>query len=328
MILPPALRCVAHRLPMDDRGATLACVEGCAVPVVGGIPRFVKDDGYADAFGRQWLAYRRTQLDSETGLPISRTRLERCLGAPLSALKGADVLEAGCGAGRFTELLLQAGARVFACDLSRAVDANRDYCARFPGHFVCQADISALPAADAAFGVVLCLGVLQHTPDPEASIRALAAKVKPGGLLVVDHYARPRGPTRLLAPLTPRALLRQVLIRVDPATATRAAHAVTSARRPLHRALWRNHPVAHAIRRGWRALSPVIDYYDRYRDLGPERLAEWARLDTHDALTDRYKHFRTAGQLRRALEEAGLTAIEVAEAGNGIEACGRRPLQG
>ena len=55
-------------------------------------------------------------------------------------------------------------------------------------------------------------------------------------------------------------------------------------------------------------------------ELGPARLAEWARLDTHDALTDRYKHLRDAGQIRAALEAAGLSAVEVAEAGNGIEA--------
>lgn len=327
MRLPPELRCPPHRLPLTAEGADrLACARGCGVPVVGGIPRFVADDGYAAAFGRQWLTYRRTQLDSETGAPISRARLERCLGTPMASLRGQVVLEAGCGAGRFTELLLDAGARVFACDLSRAVEANRENCGRFAQHFVCQSDILDLPAADGAFDLVLCLGVLQHTPDPEAAIRALAARVKPGGRLVIDHYATPRGAARFAAPFTPRALLRQALIRVPAPSATRAADAITSAVLPLHRALWRPGAAARLVRRALRAVSPVLDYYDRHPELGPARLAEWARLDTHDALTDRYKHLRRADEIRAALESAGLSQVEVAEAGNGIEARGRRPV--
>jgi SAM-dependent methyltransferase len=296
--------------------------------VVGEIPRFVPGDGYAAAFGQQWLTYRRTQLDSETGSPISRARLERCLGAPLASLRGLAVLEAGCGAGRFTELLLEAGARVFACDLSRAVEANRENCRRWPEHFVCQADILDLPAADAAFDLVLCLGVIQHTPDPEATIRALAAKVKPGGRLVIDHYAPPRGLLRFVAPVTPRALLRQALIRLPPSVATPVASALTAAILPIHRLLWRPGTATRAARRALRLASPVLDYYDRHPELGPARLAEWSRLDTHDALTDRYKHLRDAGQIRAALQAAGLSAIEVAEAGNGIEARATRSPRG
>jgi len=84
--------------------------------------------------------------------------------------------------------------------------------------------------------------------------------------------------------------------------------------------LWRPGTAARTARRVFRTASPVLDYYDRHPELGPARLAEWARLDTHDALTDRYKHLRDSGQIRAALESAGLSAIEVAEAGNGIEA--------
>jgi SAM-dependent methyltransferase len=198
------------------------------------------------------------------------------------------------------------------------VEANRENCRRFPRHFVCQADILDLPAADGAFDVVLCLGVLQHTPDPEASIRALAAKVKAGGRLVIDHYARPQGLARFAAPLTPRALLRQVFIRMP--AGSRLAATVTAAVLPFHRLLWRDGASARLARRALRPVSPVIDYYDRFPELGVERLAEWARLDTHDALTDRYKHLRDADEIRAALTSAGLAEIEVAEGGNGIEA--------
>ena len=41
---------------------------------------------------------------------------------------------------------------------------------------------------DGSFDKVFCLGVLQHTPDFEASVRALVRKAKPGGEIAVDFY--------------------------------------------------------------------------------------------------------------------------------------------
>ncbi len=167
---------------------TLCCPSGCHFPIIKGIPRFVSKDNYAAAFGNQWNAYRETQLDSFTGVDISRQRLARCLGGSMDVVRGKRVLEAGCGAGRFTELLLAAGARVFACDLSSAVEANFANCYRANDYFVCQADITKLPVERQQFDVVVCLGVIQHTPSPEATIAALTDQVAPGGLLVIDHY--------------------------------------------------------------------------------------------------------------------------------------------
>src|SRR5215212_3923260 len=124
MNLPPELRCIEHQQPMFSTEKELQCGNGCSVPIVKNIPRFVPAENYASAFGRQWKMFRKTQLDSHTGTTISRDRLQRCLGGSISVVRGKTVLEAGCGAGRFTEILLKAGASVFACDLSSAVEAN------------------------------------------------------------------------------------------------------------------------------------------------------------------------------------------------------------
>ena len=156
--------------------------------VINRIPRFVPLENYASSFGLQWNAYRRTQLESYTGLPISKSRLTRLAGGSLDIFKEKNVLEAGCGAGRFTEIMLQEGANVFAVDISTAVEANYLNCNAYPNYFVCQADILELPLLPVQFDVVVCVGVIQHTPDPERSIRVLCSHVKPGGLLILDHY--------------------------------------------------------------------------------------------------------------------------------------------
>lgn len=333
MRLPPELRCLRHGEafttvggPADvtavEQATSLTCPAGCTVPVERGIPRFVPSDGYAAAFGWQWTRFRRSQLDSYTGTTISRERLTRCLGGSLDVVRGRTVLEAGCGAGRFTEILLDVGARVVATDLSAAVEANHANCGHARGYFVCQADIRHLPVAGHAFDVVLCLGVVQHTPHPEQTLAALASYVKPGGLLVFDHYSRDY-------PITAsRRVLRHLLLRLPAASAHRVAVGTARALLPLHRALWHRHRGFGRLRGYLRRVSPVVDYYESYPQLGRELLSEWAVLDTHDTLTDRYKHLRAPGEIRAALVGLGLDDVEVAPGGNGVEARARAPRAG
>lgn len=83
MKAPVELTCPAHREPLSENLARgeYACPRGCAYPVVRGVPRFVPLDNYAAAFGIQWNAFRKTQLDSHTGTAISHDRLCRIAGA-------------------------------------------------------------------------------------------------------------------------------------------------------------------------------------------------------------------------------------------------------
>lgn len=99
---------------------------GPPTPITCGIPRFVRDDAYATAFALQWNTFRRTQLDSVSGLPLTASRFWQNTKWHPDELVGKRVLEAGCGAGRFTEVLLSAGARVISFDLSAAIEANGD----------------------------------------------------------------------------------------------------------------------------------------------------------------------------------------------------------
>jgi SAM-dependent methyltransferase len=54
-------------------------------------------------------------------------------------------------------------------------------------------DARALPLRDGCADAVLCIGVLQHLADPEATAHALAGLVRPGGRILVvepDHESR------------------------------------------------------------------------------------------------------------------------------------------
>lgn len=306
----PPYFCRQHQLSLGDQ---LAC-RGHSIPVRDEIPRFA-ESGYAAHFGEQWNRHRLTQLDSYTGLPITRERLERCLG-PVE-VQGRQVLECGCGAGRFTEILLEDGAFLTSVDLSSAVDANARSFPVSATHRIAQADILALPFERQQYSVVVCLGVIQHTPSPEKTIAALYDQVRPGGWLVIDHYKPEWQWYTKTAPL-----FRAVLKRLDPKTARRTTERMTGMLLPVHKAV-ANKPALRAI---WHRLSPLMTHYVTYPQLNDELQYQWALLDTHDSLTDHYKHRRDTGEIRRILSDLGATEIVATTGGNGVEARCRRPL--
>lgn len=320
MNLPAQLRCITHQQPLTEAGSNLRCGGGCIFPIVNGIPRFVDSSNYAAGFGLQWNQFRKTQLDSYTHTTISKDRLTHALGGNLEILRGRTVLEVGCGAGRFTEVMLATDAHVVACDLSSAVEANYANHGDRPNYFVCQADVRALPVSPHSFDFVICLGVIQHTPSPEQTIATLASCVRPGGMLVIDHYA-PDYPTTFS-----RRWLRSLLLRLPPASAKRLALALSRALLPLHKFGWSQKRGRWRWRRQLQKFSPLVDYYDVYPQLGQKILAEWTLLDTHDTLTDRYKHLRSVAQIDSCLIACGLVDTETRYAGNGVEARARMPV--
>lgn len=317
------LICQRHgsTLQLNAASTGYSCISGCTTPVMNNIPRFVPQENYASSFGLQWNEYRTTQLDSQTGLTISCDRLTRLLGGSLDVVKGKKVLEAGCGAGRFSEILLEVGAHLYAVDLSTAVEANYANCSHFPHYSVYQASILELPFAPEQFDIVICIGVIQHTPNPEETIAALCRQVKPGGMLVIDHYTYGYPST------FSRRLMRQLLLKNPSKFSLEFCKTLTDVLWPLHRLLWKLKalPFGRHVRKMFIRLSPVVDYHDAYPQLGPKRLKIWAALDTHDTLTDFYKHLRSAEEIEKHLEACGMDSIVTAYAGNGIEARAVKP---
>jgi 2-polyprenyl-3-methyl-5-hydroxy-6-metoxy-1,4-benzoquinol methylase len=278
-------------------------------------------NNYADAFGLQWKVYRKTQLDSHTGTTISLDRARRCLGEECwTMLRGpqrTDVLEVGCGAGRFTEVLISTGACVTSVDLSVAVEANQENFPQDRRHRVLRADVRALPFAPGRYDMVFCLGVIQHTPNPEQTIKKLYEQVKPGGWLVIDHS------TYRLSHYTKSAsLFRIFLRRMPPDKGLKWTERIVETFFPLHRAARKSRVAQALVSR----VSPVLSYYHAL-PLNDDFQRQWAFLDTHDSLTDWYKHFRTKGQIRRFLESLGAVGIWCEYGGNGVEARCRRPAQ-
>ena len=279
------------------------------------VPRFVPRDNYAHSFGLQWNRYRTIQLDSHTGLTLSKDRFFETSSWSGEDLKGRRVLEAGCGAGRFTEVVLRTGADLYSVDYSDSVDAVRSTIGPHPDLHLAQADLNALPFPEAFFDRIFCYGVLQHTPFPRRGFLSLLPHLKPGGRLSIDIYRIRPYPNRwnskyLWRPLT-RRLKPEILFKIVEWYIPRWL--------PLDMALARI-PLLGA---GVASLIPCWNYTG-ILPLSIGQIREWAILDTFDALSPRYDNPATLGTVKRWFEQAGLTEIEVRPGGNGIVGNGRR----
>ena len=299
----------------------LAAKDGSVYPIVNGIPRFVSSENYAAEFGEQWNRFPRTQLDSQSGVTVSESRLTRCMQGELPSITGKRVLEAGSGAGRFTEVLLKYGAQLHSFDYSSAVDANASNNGENDRLSLAQADIRRIPFVRSSYDYVVCLGVLQHTPDPEESVRTLWEMVRPGGALVIDHY---RWTLRWMLPPPIRdcvGIYRWLVLRLPQPSRFAFVKRLTDYWFPLH---WRFRDSFFA-QRVLRRFSPVIFHYPGIRLKDCQAHYEWSLLDTHDSTTDVYKHMRTPRQIEQLLGSLGALDIVVKTGGNGVEAFCRKP---
>ncbi len=256
---------------------------------------------YADNFGLQWNRFRKTQLDSHTGVSVSHDQLYEFSGLAPAALNGKRVLDVGCGAGRFTEVALAAGARVVALDFSSAVDACWSNHRLHPRLDVIQCDIYQLPLAPASFHFVFCIGVLQHTPDARGAFMSLPGQLTEGGQLTVGVYAKV-----LLNLLWPKYWLRPITKRMNPQRLFRLVEAIVPVLLPVSRAIGRIPLVGRKLR----YAIPVANHEGDW-PLSEPQLREWAVLNTYDMFSAAYDAPQSAATLRAWFGDAGLQDVWV-----------------
>lgn len=311
------LRCpkTGQRLSLENcNTATLDIEDGWLVssdgqqryPVLKGIPRFVPLSNYANNFGMQWHQFRQTQLDSYSGHPISAKRFWQATGWKPEQLQDQWVLDAGCGAGRFAEVALLAGAKVVALDYSSAVEACYVNLKHHPNLYVVQGDIYGFPFVQESFKFVYSLGVLQHTPNVSRAFSDLSKMVCAGGHLCADFYWN-----RFLTMLHPKYLLRPLTKRMDHLKLFHLLQRITPTLLSISQSL-RQVPL---IGRGLQRIVPVADYTSVY-PLNDQQLIEWALLDTFDMLSPTFDNPQSSSTVRHWFEKAGMLNIEVGHWGH------------
>lgn len=285
-------------LPVLDCAAN-----GHTYPIRNGIPRFVDPGNYAESFGFQWKKFSRVQLDSYNGTDFSEERFRLITGWTGKELAGKLVLDAGCGAGRFSEIALKYDAELVAFDLSEAVDALKANLSEAEA-LICQASIYKLPFTSAAFDFVYCIGVVQHTPDPSAAIRSLCRMVKPGGQISLWMYEHEW--KSYIGTLGFKYALRPILSRLPRSQQFSICTAMVNLFFPI---------VAFCRPRGLLGkiimrLLPVSSSHIQSVPLSGEDFRTWVLLDTFDMYSPSYDQPQTYEKVMRLLTEENFVNIE------------------
>jgi 2-polyprenyl-6-hydroxyphenyl methylase/3-demethylubiquinone-9 3-methyltransferase len=109
------------------------------------------------------------------------------------ALAQQRVLDVGCGGGLLAESMARAGARVTAIDLAPGmIEVARLHAAES----ALSIDYRVAAAEDLAhrapqsFDAITCMEMLEHVPEPAATVASLARLLRPGGTLFVSTLNR------------------------------------------------------------------------------------------------------------------------------------------
>ena len=150
---------------------------------------------------------------------------ERC------QIKGARVLDIGCGGGLLCEGLQQLGAQVTGIDLAPAMlDSARLHAAErgiaIDYRLLAAESLAAIEPG--SFDVVTCMEMVEHVPDPASIVRSIATLVRPGGAAFLSTLNR-----------TPKSFVQAIiaaeyLLRLVP----RGTHEYERLVRPSELAQW------------------------------------------------------------------------------------------
>lgn len=301
----------------------LTCKCGSNYPIVGGIPRilpnaleehdeFVKKYGIKrrpdnepvssqdefqklygrtqKSFGFEWLKYEVTDPREDEVVYFQK------MGITPEYLREKLVLEAGCGMGRYLNVINKHGCEAVGLDLSRAVERAYKITGSSPFTHIVQGNIMSLPFKRDTFDYVYSLGVLHHTPDTKEAFKSLVPYLKRGGRYSVWVYVKQE-------PIRERfnALWRSVT--------TRMPHSL------LHYYCYLAAPKGLIDRKLSESKNRVLRYIGMWSNIlvPVSTHSEWrVRVcDTFDWLSPEYQHHHTKEEVQSWFEENGFMEIKV-----------------
>ena len=161
--------CEDHRrppLPPSGRSVTYHRCPACALVFTGDFDGWSHDDFRREIYNDGYAA---VDPDYAAERPAASARLVAAVFGP--NCQGMDVLDYGGGNGALAAVLA------------------RDHGMRAVSYDPFNPDCDTLPSR--CFPLVTCFEVLEHTPDPRAVIRALAAAAGPDGLVLFSTLLQP-----------------------------------------------------------------------------------------------------------------------------------------
>ena len=291
-----------NQQPLVQSGNHFADKDGNQFPFVNGVFRFVDSSGYSASFGYQWKKFKRTQLDKFSGQSISYDRFFSVTGWNKENLENKNILEVGCGAGRFTQIVLDyTKANLYCVDYSEAVESNFENNGQHQRLKIIQASIYEMPFAENSFDKIFYFGVLQHTPDINKSIECMVKVLNPGGELVVDFYPYNGFWTKINA----KYLLRPFLVKMKHERLLQLIDAHIDWMIALSH-FFNKIKIGFLLNR----LIPVCDISSTLpENLPTAEKREWVKLDTFDMFSPKHDNPQRKNVIERYFKKCGMNSI-------------------
>ncbi|MBF0126851.1 MAG: class I SAM-dependent methyltransferase [Magnetococcales bacterium] len=172
----------------------------------------------------------------------------------LEELRDRDILEGGCGGGQHTRMMADVARRVTAVDLN-TTDLARWRNQDLDNVVFVEEDLATM-RLHRQFEVVVCIGVIHHTDDPDRTFENLYAHLQPGGRMIIWTYsAEGNGLVRFVV-----EPLRKLFFRFLPRSWLRGVAASITALLYL--------PVHTVYRLPFLRKLPYYEYFANFRKLG------------------------------------------------------------
>ncbi len=258
-----------------------------------------KDDNYSENFGKQWRDYRDIQIDSLNDFDISFKYLSDILFNDLDLIKNKNILELGCGAGRFTEHLIKKCNLCFSVDMSQAIFHNVSKNSK--NLFLIKSDFKKL-VVKKKFDIVLCRGVLQHTPKPNEYLLKLFEFVSNDGYVIFDFYKKPKLYYFNLKYMFWRPLIKNLIkYEVFESFLQKNIKRLLFVKRLIKKIFFLDIVSDNLI--------PIWDYKGKL-ELNNNDLEKWAILDTLDGLYAKYDYPYSYGKIKKIIERNNFKLIK------------------
>jgi len=142
------------------------------------------DHSVVESFGEEWTKFN-SFSDSELKL-LEGEYFDIVSEEILN--KDSYCLDAGCGTGRYTKVLVNRAKFFEAVDPSDAILVASRMLKEQDNVRLTKASIANLPFDDEVFDFVMSIGVLHHIPDTKMAMRDCVSKLKKGGYFYVYLY--------------------------------------------------------------------------------------------------------------------------------------------
>jgi 2-polyprenyl-3-methyl-5-hydroxy-6-metoxy-1,4-benzoquinol methylase len=153
-----------------------------------GVLNFKIDDDYVKSFSYEWSNHKTTQLGVDRKDNMNWDIWKEKIGGYQFQFSAPRItLDAGCGIGRFSEIVAHLGGKVIGVDLSKSIYTARVN-NRTENAFFIKSDLNDLPFKEESFDNIISIGVLHHTPDPKSTFLNLIKYLKPGGNIFIWVY--------------------------------------------------------------------------------------------------------------------------------------------